>query len=169
MEIVYDKWTVQDMTLSREKIDQIWRMLRRSRTLFSDLTMDDVPNFIASITSPDSMWFEVRQNGVMIGIIWFGELHQVIDCQAHMVFFDRKPAEKRELCMKVVKWMFHNWPLERMTVMPPVMYTRTVRFLKDAGFKQEGLKRRSALIGGRWWDQAMFGITRSEVEALCLG
>ncbi len=166
MKIELGKWTVQDLTLSMDKLSRIWRMLKRSRTLFSDLTINDVPNFIAAVTSSNSLWFEVREDGVLIGIIWFGEMHQITDCLAHMVFFDRKPAEKKELCVLVVKWMFENFPLERMTVTPPVMYVRTVRFLKDVGFKQEGLKRRASLIGGRWWDQAMFGITRIEVEAL---
>lgn len=161
-----DCWMVQDLTLSPEKLKQVWKMLRRQRTLFSDLTANDTANFVATVTSSNSMWFEVRENGVVVGIIWFGDLHLVTDCLAHMVFFDRNILEKKEVCVETMKWMFHNFPLERMSVNPPMLYKKTIHFLKVVGFKQEGLKRRSSLIGGRWWDQAMFGITRNEVEAL---
>lgn len=160
------KWHVQDMTLSPDKLRQVWRMLRKQRTLFSDLTSGDVGNFVASVTSSNSVWFEVRQNGVIVGIIWFGDLHLVTDCLAHMVFFDREILDKKEVCIAAMKWMFRNFPLQRMSVTPPVMYKKTINFLKIVGFKQEGLKRRGSLIGGRWWDLAMFGITRIEVEAL---
>lgn len=166
MILTVDEWVVQDLTLSPEKLKQVWKMLKRQRTLFSDLTTNDVSNFVAAVTSPNAIWFEVREEGTMVGIIWFGDLHLITDCEAHMVFFDRNILEKKDLCIEVMRWMFHNFPLERISVNPPMMYKKTIYFLKVVGFKQEGLKRRSTLIGGRWWDQAMFGITRTEAEAL---
>lgn len=166
MYIEQGRWVVQDMRLSRDKLSSIWRMLKRQRTLFSDLTSNDVSNFVGAVTASNSVWFEVREHGVLVGVIYFSDLHLVTDCLAHMVFFDRNIIEKQEVCIEVMKWMFHNFPLERMTVTPPMLYKKTIHFLKVVGFKQEGLKRRASLIGGRWWDQAMYGITRQEVEAL---
>jgi len=166
MLLTHNNYVVQDLTLSPDKIKSIWRMLKRSRTLFSDLTINDVPNFVAAVTSSNSMWFEVRQNGVVIGIVSFGEMHQVTDCLGHMVFFDRRPAAKKELCVLIVKWMFNNFPLERMSVHVPQLYTRTVDLMRSMGFTTEGKKRRASLIGGKWWDHVMYGITRKEVEAL---
>lgn len=166
MYIESGKWTVKDLTLSPDKLKQVWYMLRRHRTLFSDLTSDDLNNFITVVTSSNSMWFEVRERGVLVGIIWFGDLHLITECLGHIVFFDRNIFDKEELCVLTMKWMMRSFPLQRISVTPPVLYRRTIRFLKNIGFKQEGLKRRVSLIGGRWWDSAMFGITRDEVEAL---
>jgi len=166
MKIEYDKWTVQDLTLSMDKLNRIWRMLKRSRTLFSDLTINDVPNFIAVVTSENSLWFEVRENNVLIGIVWFGEMHQVTDCLGHMVFFDRRPAEKKQVCVLIVKWMFSNFPLERISVNVPVIYDRTLSLLRTIGFTTEGKKRHASLIGGKWQDHILYGITREEAEAL---
>ena len=161
-----ERWTVQDMTLTPEKIKQVWKMLKRQRTLFSDLTTNDVSNFVNVITAPNSIWFEVREHGAIVGLVFFSDLHQIVDCTAHMVFFDRNIMEKQKVCVMLIQWMFREFPLQRMSVTPPRLYKKTIHLLKTIGFQQEGLKRRASLIGGRWWDQAMFGLTRAEAEAL---
>lgn len=165
MEIVkVDRWSVREMELTPEKAEAIWSMLQRYRTLFSDLTRGDVANFVQVLTAPHTMWFEVVDHNVIIGIIWFGDLWKVTDCSAHMVFFDRRPAEKAELCRELVKWMFKKFPLRRITVMPPAIYHATLRLLQKIGFKQEGCIRSAILLGGKWNDQMIFGILRDEVK-----
>lgn len=159
-------WTVCPLTLTQEKINGLWVMLQRYKTLFSDLTRGDTDNFVRTLGARSTMWFEVRKHGVIVGIIWFGDMWQVTDCTGHMVFFDRAPAEKLELCKAVVRWMFDNFPLQRMTVMPPEIYWAIGRLLPRLGFRREGCKREAILIGGKWVNQLIFGITRSEAEVL---
>jgi RimJ/RimL family protein N-acetyltransferase len=166
--IQLDRWEVDHLRLSWEKVDQLWQMLRKRKTLFSDLTRDDFLNFVQAISSPNSVWLEVREQGVVVGLIYFSEMHKVVDCTGHMVFFDRRPAEKLDLCRAVVKWMFDSFPLHRMTVTPPVVYHATSRLLGRLGFTREGSMRQAVLLGGKWIDQLIFGITREEVEAQCL-
>jgi hypothetical protein len=163
---IVDKWSVNEMRMSYEKFLLLWQMLQRYPTLFSDLTRGDQENFLNTVSAPHTMWFEVRTHGVLIGIIWFGEMHQITDCLAHLVFFDRQPAEKVHVCKHMVKWMFKNFPLQRISVTPPEVYHGTVRLVRQIGFVKEGIRRKSALLGNRWKDQALFGITREEAEAL---
>lgn len=165
--VTVDKWEVREMAaLSPEKIDALWGMLQKYRTLFSDLTIDDKANFIQAIIAPHTMWFEVVEHDVIVGIVWFSDMYQVTDCTGHMVFFDRLPAEKLRLCKGLVKWMFVQFPLQRMTVTPPEIYFATIRLLLKIGLKYEGRKRQAVLLGGKWNDQMIYGILRSEVEAL---
>jgi|ERR1043166_5062301 hypothetical protein len=160
------EWSAYHMTLTREKIEAMWEMLHRHKTLFSDLTMWDKANFLRVLLSPDSVWLEVRKHGCIVGIVWFGDLHQVVDCSGHMVFFDWQPAEKLGLCKAIVRWMFDSFPINRITVTPPVIYRRTVRLLERIGLRREGCKREAVLMDGKWNDMFVYGITRREAERL---
>jgi len=161
--LVVDRWTIYELELTREKITALWNLLQKYRTLFSDITYQDAGNFVQAVTANDSLWFEVREHDAIVGIIWFGDIHQVVDCTVHVVFFDRKPAEKIEVCRAVMRWMFKNFPIHRITVTPPTIYLATVRLLERLGFTREGTKREAVLMGGQWNDQAIYGITRTEV------
>jgi hypothetical protein len=167
MRLEVDKWIVQDLTLTPEKVNALWRVIRRHRTLFSDLTRDDPANFIRAVTAPHCLWLEVRERDILTGIIWFGDMHLVTEMTAHMAFFDRRAQEKLMLCREVIKWVFHSFPVHRINVTPPDMYVATIRLLEKIGLKQEGVKREAVLIDGKWRNQVLFGITRSEAEALC--
>jgi hypothetical protein len=166
MKITSGKWEVQDMTLNPAKVMYMWELLQRHRTLFSDLTWGDIDNFVRAIASTNTLWFEVREHDVVVGIIWFDDMHLVTDTLAHMVFFDRMPVEKLEVCNQVIKWMFTKFPIQRITVTPPAIYFMTIKLLRRLGFTQDGCKRQAVLIGGEWKDILIFGITREEVNAL---
>jgi hypothetical protein len=166
MKLEIDRWTVHDLSLTPEKTAALWKVIRRHRTLFSDLTRDDPDNFVRAVTAPYTMWLEVRERGVIIGIIWFGDLHLVTEMTAHMAFFDRKPLEKLELCKEIIRWAFHTFPIHRLSVTPPENYSATIRLMQKMGLTLEGTKREAVLLYGIWRNQLLFGITRSEAEAL---
>lgn len=168
MKLEYDRWTVEDLTLTPEKTQALWKVIRRHRTLFSDLTRNDIGNFVRAVSAPYTLWLEVRQQpqGVIIGIIWFGDLHLVTEATGHMAFFDRLTTEKIDLCREVIKWLFRSFPIHRLNVTPPEMYTSTVRLLKSIGLMHEGVKREAILLDGKWRNQLLFGITRPEAELL---
>lgn len=157
-----DKWAVREMQLSPKKIEALWEILQKYKTLFSDLTRADSSNFVQVLATPHTMWFEVIEYDAIVGIIWFGDLYQVVDCTAHVVFLDRQPSEKVEVCRVLMKWMFDNFPLHRITVTPPAIYHATIRLLEKLGFEKEGCKREAILLGGKWNDQMIYGITRNE-------
>lgn len=158
-----DRWTVREVVLTTEKVDALWKMLQKYKTLFSDLTRGKAEDFVQTITDSNSLWFEVVEYDVIVGVIYFNEMSKVVDCSGHMVFFDRSPSEKVDVCKEMARWMFANFPLHRITVSPPTLYHATVRLLEKIGFKREGTLRQSVLIGGKWNDQAVYGLLRSEV------
>lgn len=161
--VISGKWSVRHLSVTPDKISLIWDMMQKHRTLFSDLTRDDRVNFVNAILSPDSMWYEVHEYDSIVGLIWFEGLHNVIDYTVHLVFFDRRPSEKLELCRKMIYWIFDNTAINRITVTPPAIYKRTIKLLVQLGFTYEGKRREALLMGGNWIDQLIYGITRTEV------
>ena len=161
-----DQWSVHDVMFTKEKVAAVWELLQRHTTLFSDLTRGDYNNFVKTVVSPNMLWYEIRDHDILVGLGWFTGLHQVVDYEVHLVFFDKQPAEKLYICKAMIQWMFHTFPIHRITSTPPVMYRATIRLLMKLGFEREGTKRESVIIGGRWNDQAIMGITRGDMEAM---
>lgn len=156
------QFTVHELLLTPDKAAYIWEMVNKFRTLFSDLTKGDVRNFLRFITDVDSIWFEIHDGEAMIGILCLTNMHKIVDTDAHIIFFDIMLSNKVQLCKEIVKWVFANFPLERISVDVPSFYHRTRRLVQNIGFKLEGERRRGVLIGGNWVNVLLFGITRGE-------
>lgn len=159
------KWKAYELELTLDKLNWLWREMRQYRSLFNDLTRGDWNNFCAVMLSPDSFWLEVVDpTEEVVGLIYWTNLSQVIDAEAHVVFFDRKPAEKVELCKEAAKYFFlHNAQCHRMTATLPVIYHASIRLARKIGFRQEGVKRKSQLMGNQYVDEVIFGLLVSEI------
>lgn len=178
--IVCGDWEVREMILTWPKVELLWKRLQKYKSLFSDITRGNFDNYFRMLTQRNTLWFEIyarfKPGGPssdvnvfyddLVGIVWLADIEQVIDGTAHMVFFDRKPSEKVQVCRELIKWVFDRWPLQRVTVTPPEMYYVTHRLLEKIGFKREGMKREAVLINGKWNGVRIYGMVRSEVEAL---
>lgn len=156
------KYVVQEMVLSWEKVNSLWKMIEQFRALFSDLTRGDAGNFMRFITEPNSIWLEICSGEQISGIVCFTNLHKKIDTDLHILFLDRVLTDKKDVCKAVIRWGFDNLPLQRMTIETPFYYYSTIRLAKEVGFKIEGEKRKAVLIGGRWANICQLGITRAE-------
>lgn len=160
----FDRWRVRELLLDPIKVLWIWEEMNKYRSLFSDLTKGDLKNFTVLLSQPDSLWFEViDETSKIVGIMYLTHMHRVIDCEVHIIFFDRKPAEKVRLCRQVLSWVFERYPFRRMTATIPSIYYRTIKLAMNVGFKEEGRKRESQLMGNRWVDEVILGILRHEV------
>lgn len=159
----HGNYSTSEMIMSREKIEWLWTEMQKYPTLFSDLTKGDKDNFASLVLDRNSIWFEVLNGETLVGVIYFTEMHQRIDCAAHLIFFDRKLPEKIGICREVAKWMFDNFPINRITAVVPRIYWATIKLAKSIGFTPEGRKRKSQLIGNRWVDEDILGLLRSEV------
>ena len=155
------------MRLTWHKLGLLWEKISSYRTLFSDLTRGDFRNFVMFLTEGDSVWLEIRERDTLVGIVCLTNMKQVVDCEAHIIFFDRDLAGKDELCKKITAWVFDTFPLNRVTVTVPRMYFATIRLVKAIGFVEEGRKRAAVLIRNRWDDLFIFGITREEARTKC--
>lgn len=163
--VSYEGWQVRNMVMTLEKIKWLWDEMNHYRSLFSDLTKGSADNFYNVIMQPDSFWLEVVDaNELLIGVIYWTGMGQVIDCDVHIVFFDRKPTEKIPLCKEVAKWFFAEFPqFHRMSATLPEFYHATIRIARRIGFRLEGRKRQSQLMGGRYVDELVLGLLASEV------
>lgn len=163
--IVFDRWLVQELTLTYEKANWIWDQISKFRVLFSDLTRGDSRNFQALLEDPFTYWLEIidKDTKEITGLIYLTGMYEVVDAQVHILFFDRKPAEKLALCKMIAKFLFIHFPqLHRLTAAMPELHYNTIRLAKKIGFKDEGRRRQVRLIGGRWIDEVVLGLLASE-------
>jgi hypothetical protein len=153
---------VEPVAWNKEKLLAIWGLLQRHPTLFSDMVRGDFVNFANSILARDTLLLEIKDGSVPVGYFKFTDMHQEIDCQAHAVFFDRKPVEKIPLGRMVAKWMFDSFPLRRITAEVPDIATWTIHFAERIGFKHEGIRRKAVPLKGQWRDVVLLGMLREE-------
>lgn len=113
-----------------------------------------------------SVWFEIWDGEELVGLIWLMGVHSIIDAEVHMAFFDRRPREKKPVILALMKWVFANYPLHRVTANVPDYFHAHHRFIKDLGLTREGVKREAVLSAGQWHDIFTYGLLRSEAEAL---
>lgn len=165
--ITLDRWEVREMELGWPKVVGLWYKVKEHKTLFSDLTRNDFNGFVRYLTQAQSIWLEVYQDGELVAIICFTGMHAVVDAELHMVAFDRQPAEKLPIIKEIIRYMFKNFPINRITAQPLVIFYATIRLLKKVGFTEEGRKRQVMCINDKWFDSVIYGITREEVMAQC--
>lgn len=164
--LTVNRWDVCEMQLSWDKIALLWRKLEQHKSLFSDLTRGDFDNYVRLLLQPNTYWLEIYEDDELLGIVYFDGLESNVDAHTHLVFFDRKPAEKLHVCRAIMEHMFEKFPLNRITAQVPDIYFATIRLLKRLGFSSEGVKREAVLLGGRWINTAYMGILRSEVTGV---
>jgi hypothetical protein len=164
--VAVDRWEVRNMVLTPEKLRGLWVKFQGYKTLFSDMTRNDPANFIRALIAPNILWYEVWEGEQIVGMIWIADLEQVIDATVHMAFFDRQPAEKVGVCKEFAKYLFATLPVQRLTITPPEIYHATIRLAEKLGFRREGCKRQAVLLGGKYVNQLIFGLTRDDMEAM---
>lgn len=155
---------MRELGLYPQKLRFIWEQIQLFKALFSDMTRGDFDNFKRMILSKESFWMEVVDDkDRLVGIMYLTNTQWVIDADVHIIFFDRQLSEKAPLCKLVLQWVFENFPYRRLSATIPAIYFATIRMAKKAGFKTEGIKRESQLIGNKWVNEELLGILRSEV------
>lgn len=163
--VVVDNWAVEEMVFTQEKVQWLWQEMSKYRTLFNDYTRGDVENFGRLLLTPDSYWLEVVdiQNCISVGVIYLMHIARIIDPEVHIIFFDRKLADKVDLCKEVARFLFNKFPMHRMTAITPKIYHSTIRLAEKVGFKREGVMRESQYMGGKYVDEIVLGLLSSEV------
>lgn len=154
----------REMRFTIEKTNWLWEQMCKYRTLFSDLTRGNEDNFLVVLQDPFSYWIEILQGDQLIGVIYLTGLQQIVDADIHMMFFDRQITVKADLTKALLHHFFIEFPcLHRITATLPVIYHATSRLAIKLGFKLEGTKRESQLMGLKWVDEQIYGILASEV------
>lgn len=160
----FDSWVVHEMLLDPDKMAWLWKECQKYPTLFSDLTRGSYENFLALFESPNTFWMEVYDGRNLVGLIYLMKLDQVTDVEVHVLFFDRMLADKVGLCREVARWIFKEFKPHRLSASMPVIYHAVIRLAKKIGFRVEGVRRESALLGGKWVDELQLGLLASELD-----
>lgn len=149
-----------------ESTQRLWERMQRYSTLFNDLTRGDPENFARAVTQVDSLWVEVTDAyDVPCGMFYWTGMDQVVDCDVHVMFYDRRLFNKVPLSKHMMAWFFVEYPeIRRMTARFPSIFHATERLVKRVGFVYEGKKRSAQIIKGRVVDELMFGLLANEVK-----
>jgi len=161
----FDKWELAPLHQDLIELSLLWQELQKFPTLFSDATRGDIRNWISMVQDESYVWYVVREKGRDVGVIYF----QMQDDRAdiHIAFFDRKPAEKKELVKFFCKFMFDGIPsLHKITAQIPAIYFATWRLAKTVGFVWEGTFREDVVIDGKRTDVHFYSLLRSEAYGL---
>ncbi len=162
----FDKWTVQQIKWTDALEEHVWKEMLKHPTIFTDSSRGRRDLWHSMVTSPLMFWLGVVKDNELIGIISL-DRSDSFDVEVHLIFFDRQPAEKVDLCKMLMKMMFDFFPtMRRMTTSVPEAYRHTWRLAERIGFKHEGKKRSAVSIGGKWYNLHIFGILREEAYVI---
>ena len=164
--VIVDNFGLRELYFNKpEKVAWLWSEMTKYRTLFNDYTRGSYENFVNLITLPDSYWMEVIDipTGIPVGIMYLTNLARVIDADVHLIFFDRKLADKVDICREALRHVAAKFPLHKFTAVIPEIYHATIRLAVKLGFKRVGLFRESQYIGGKGVNEVALDLLVREV------
>lgn len=162
--LVHDKWSVHVLRLSGVKAHAIGVMLQQHPTLFPD---GENPEFAWDrlMHQIGLVWLGVYEGEILVGLIYLDFFAPGGgNVEVHLMFFDRKPAEKTELLRQLLPIVLQTFPkIKRLTTTIPSIYKHTWRLARRIGMHWEGTMKNAQTIRGVRRDVHIFGLLREEV------
>lgn len=84
------------------------------------------------------------------------------ECSVHYTFLDGRQKGREELVSEMIKYVFTNYNFNRLNASVPVYAKTAISFARRVGFVDEGRKRKSSFWKDQYFDEAQFGILKSE-------
>jgi hypothetical protein len=144
--------------MSKEEVQELWDKVDSVKEAFDDRTRHRPDFFIMSL-------FNGTQHVKLgdKGIITLINLMPGADVTLHMTVWDKiNPNEIFRQAAEVLKWIFKEFNLVRVTCVVPKYNDSALRMLKLLGFETEGLVRKGSLYEGVWYDCVILGLLREE-------
>ena len=111
----------------------------------------------------DTKWFFVeKKDGTKIGTMFHFLAGNLLEIGYLLVPSERGKGYCSEAVKIMVDYLFLSRDLVRVQATTDVNNFASQRVLEKAGFKKEGVIRKSAFIRGEWRDGCMFSILREE-------
>ena len=85
-----------------------------------------------------------------------------ICCQSHIALLPVMWGKGIEFVEESIRWVMQNTVYVKTITMIPVFNRLTIKLVKNCGFHQEGLIKKSFLKNWKLHDQAIFGLTKYE-------
>jgi RimJ/RimL family protein N-acetyltransferase len=177
-----------------EKIRDMLDKACEHRPWFDDYTWENpearrtaASKYLANAFMHGRLW-EVWDGAKLVGVLMLDEVRYRTDARCHFIFFDRKLANKRQLCLNVMRWAFDQLELHRLSCEIPIYARALASFArKKLGFRYEmearqpswpkgarPLNERLAELGSRryqavlykgsWEDVLLLSTTRKEFD-----
>src|SRR5574338_1317634 len=100
--LVHDRWSVHVLRLRNEQAYAVWLMLQQHPSLFEDDTSRDFSDWLRVLEKPEMVWLGIYEAHVLVGLVSLDFSPGHGNVEVHLMFFDRKPAEKAELIKMLI-------------------------------------------------------------------
>lgn len=161
---------IYKMALTPENLKMFWEKCKKFKRLFNKETVTTFQDFVALFVSQNGDKYEA--NGLFwvvddfVGVLYLTDITTGLDGIAHFTFFDRRVYGRAPLLRALIKHAFDTYGLRRISAeAPEYLGPRVLEFIKEIGFKQEGVKRRGAYYNGQFHHKILYGILPEQLAA----
>lgn len=114
---------------------------------------------------PDAKWFLVeKRDGNKIGYMMHCYFNECWEIGYALVSSERGKGYGTEAFKIMVDYLFLSRDIVRVQAHTDVRNTPSQKALEKAGFKKEGVARKSTFVRGEWRDNILYSILREEWE-----
>ncbi len=168
---------VRSLVLSRENLIRLYESYKGFRNVMNVEHRNDFNKFASLFLEQDND--KIKPRGLIwviddfVGVFYLtditinpGSKHPITDAVAHYIFFDRRHKGRELLVKAMIKYVFEQLHLRRITVKLPLYATEgTFTFVEKAlGFKKEGRIRRALWFDDKWFDVNVYGLLAEEIS-----
>lgn len=153
------------------------------------ITTTHIAKLYAEMQRGEGFLWSIWRGADLVGIINIRDTEYRTNASCHFIFFDRRLADKRDLCLALIAWCFDKLELHRLSVEIPTYARALVKFARKLGFRYEAENRQpythkderleplglaKAYIGsrrfqatlyeGQWHDALLLSLFREEFD-----
>jgi RimJ/RimL family protein N-acetyltransferase len=115
-----------------------------------------------TLTSETKWFFIEKKDATKIGTVFHFSTGNLLEIGYILVSSERGKGYCSEAVKIMVDYLFLSRELVRVQAITDVDNFASQRVLEKAGFKKEGILRKSAFIRGKWCDDCLYSILREE-------
>lgn len=159
--------SVRFTPLSPDKLRYYWERMKEYKSIFGT-PVHNLEDFINTFVWQAGK--DLKAGGILyevddVGIISIDNIVvSKMQCNAHLVFWDRKLRGREDLVRQLCEYGFEEYGFRRIVVEIPLHAMPVVTFVERVGFQKEGRLREASWYNGEWWDMFTFSLLRSDLE-----
>lgn len=113
--------------------------------------------------TPDTKWFFVeKKDGTKIGTMFHWSIGDLLEISCVLASGERNRGYGTEATRLMVDYLFLSKDIVRIQAHTDAENRASQKVLENAGFRKEGIIRKSSFGRGEWRDRALFSIIREE-------
>lgn len=159
---------VRPLIFDMDTLFHFWEKAKQFPTLFAQDINDNFGEFCSLfLSNGHNGQYEAKGLFYLIddwvGILYMTDISHPSEATVHYTFFDRRQNGRVPLMKEMIKHVFLKYGFNRLNASLPLYATPAFPFVKAIGFVDEGRKRKCRLYKNEYYDEALFGILKSEV------